>query len=333
MSAHFLQYRAAIALNNMATTLMRKGYFEMALSTLCDALKIIQKTAPSKDEDGTHATTTRSEQREVGRKRRRRRRSASRTSPETIFDAASKRFSRVFHPTTVLSLSKGATILSEIEVDVLDDNDISGLQAAVRYGQSFAVVFPVRIVSYASWSWAAGRTHDEFVSTSRNVLAKQLGIILYNHGLAAFLVVRLRTTTTEQHFLWPPSLSSVLASGATHDVSLTGQRRRYMKNSQTSLRMAETTFSSSLLVQRQQDETDHSHCLSTGTIGSEQEYSVILLVAMTLQLQSSVFYVQGRTFEAHEAQDTVSLLFATIVHDHVFWVSLLAAVHPCAPLA
>ncbi|KAL7572976.1 hypothetical protein ACA910_007476 [Epithemia clementina (nom. ined.)] len=346
-SSHFLQYRAAIALNNMATTLMQKGCYEAASRTLSDSLKLIQMTNKEGEaEQGNDNDCARTTSGKRARSQARKSGCFTDRSPREIFQSASRRFSHhafqrhSIAPPVLRSSRKRTTTTTVVEVNPIDDDDIAGLQAAVRYGQSSAMVFPVRIVSFASWSSsscvvAAGENcmgDDTVAATTKDILTKQLGIILYNHGLAAFLVSMSSESSSTTN------MSTTIEQGNVLSLANNKMNRKYSKHSQKSLNMAETTFSLSLKLaghQQQQQQQHHHwqgphrHQLET----TEQDYSIILLIALTLNVEGSIFHAQGLTFHAKEAQHTASLLFSTFEKDYVFWDSILSEIHPCAPMA
>ncbi|KAL7560568.1 hypothetical protein ACA910_001434 [Epithemia clementina (nom. ined.)] len=168
------QYRAALALNNMATILMQRGCHGSALSTLRDSLTMIRVAfVPVVD-----ATTTKPE-----------------FCHRTMLRDACKRLSR--------SIKSKSQSFSMVEANPIDDDDVASLRSAVTYGPSSVVAFPIRI-SAASC-----------VELETREITKQFSIILYNHGLASFLV----------------SLESSRLKS-----------RKHMKRSQKSLKMAGTAL-------------------------------------------------------------------------------------------
>ena len=138
------EYRAALALNNMAATLIQRGCYGVAMTTLCDSLTMMQLAfvPDSKPRCGK--------------------------SQHNIFQAASSRYA--------LALKVRSIFLGHLEADPIDDDDVDRLRGAVRYGPSSTIAFPIKI---GAPSCDESEPHE---------ITKQFGIILYNHGLAAFLL-------------------------------------------------------------------------------------------------------------------------------------------------
>ncbi|KAL7562762.1 hypothetical protein ACA910_014368 [Epithemia clementina (nom. ined.)] len=285
------EYRAALALNNMATTLLEKKCFDAALCTFGDSLLMMQRAFVPPEQI--------QKQRE-NRKRRARRSSSSSSSSSTqgagtldpksssssssssssfsyeqVVQAASRRYAQALKQQDQVrssSIYKNTYLVvesSEIdkaqqpkvcEVTSIEDDDIPSLRAAMRYGPSSTLAFPIRIMTSSSSS--CDNAEDEMVE-----LTKQFGILLYNHGLASFLVS-------------------------------TAQQPRHLKRSQSSLQAAETTFLSALHMANQ---------------GGEQDTTLTrLLMALSLTVLSVVFQDQGKPVKVREAQQAVSSLCSTV---------------------
>jgi hypothetical protein len=164
-------YRTALALNNLAVKLMQIGHFIPALEALRESLFLMQTVFDPET------------------------RSPDSYSADT-FQVVSARY--------LGSLQYGPTVLSEIVVGPLGDEDLISLRAAVKYGPSASLFSPVLI------SESSCVENEEAAEISR-----QVGIIFYNEGLANFLL--------SNH----------------HRESKTG---RYLLASYKSLQMAEITF-------------------------------------------------------------------------------------------
>ena len=181
MSASPSTYRTALALNNMAVTLMKKHCFELALKTINDSI-LLMKSAFHSEAMGTH--------------------------PNDTFAAAYRRCSHA------LTMPDRGYMSGDVEVHVLDDEDYETLRSSVNYGPTSSIAFVVRI-SETLTCQSTGDSLD---------IAQQLGILVYNHGVASLLLSRHRSE---------------------------GKSGKYLQKSSKSLRMADCTFSSILKNQEQ----------------------------------------------------------------------------------
>ncbi|KAL7561333.1 hypothetical protein ACA910_018528 [Epithemia clementina (nom. ined.)] len=143
-------YREALALNNMAVTLMQNGCFEQASSTLSDSLALMQTAFVPQEQI---------------KKRR--------TGPS--FEKSSARCSESLSNSPSLSPSSS----NAAEIQPLNDEQISELRAAVNCGGAPSKVFPIRISEFSCWNDNKSETPE---------ITMQLGIILYNQAVANFLL-------------------------------------------------------------------------------------------------------------------------------------------------
>ncbi|KAL7574503.1 hypothetical protein ACA910_015863 [Epithemia clementina (nom. ined.)] len=110
--ASLVAYRTALALNNMAITLMKKECDELALKTFSDSLSLMKVAFYKKSETPVNAN-------------------------ETLKTA----YKRCTHALNMHESSNA----NEADIHVLDDDDFHALRSAVTYGPTSSVAFFVRI--------------------------------------------------------------------------------------------------------------------------------------------------------------------------------------------
>ncbi|KAL7569806.1 hypothetical protein ACA910_008820 [Epithemia clementina (nom. ined.)] len=121
------------------------------------------------------------------------------------------------------------------EVQVLDSDNIHGLEHLVHYGPNASIVFPIRIVSSST---SGGCNDVDEAATSE--LTTNLGILLFNHGLVNYLMA-------------PSSFSSSSTSKKERNDDKNGKskdknnNKKYgnkcmMERALKYLKMAQTTF-------------------------------------------------------------------------------------------
>lgn len=260
-------YRFALALNNNPVILLEKGCYEPALRTLNDSLSLMHRAFVPK---------------EVAKRRSRDDRGVE------LFDKASKRYSRALKSSV---MSKSVMV----EIEPLDDNDIPDLRAAVNYGPSSVVVFPVRISGFSC-------CENNVVESQE--LTKQLGIILYNLAVAKFL---LSNNITNNH---------------------KSPKKEYSKASvRKSLQMAQSSLSAAI-------KHDNKYCGDDDGFGPTAiaDSSVLLVMALTLNVSSSIFQSESLTGGSVEAQRAVSCICSD-VDEQEFLVTNLCRFPQCAPAA
>ena len=280
--ADYSAYRAALALNNLSVTMMHRGCFGPAVSTLCDCLTTMQLAfVPKAYRKARHHNST------VGTNTS----AILRARLNQIVVNASRRYRRTMK---LLSKRDGNslqdTAASFPEVVPLDNDDISGLLSVAQYGPSFSMVSPIRIVGVCDNAEGDQET-DEII--------KHFGIMLYNHGLASFLVA----TTTNKRSRNQPSLK--------HKKT----QNKYLQRSHKSLEMAERTL---LQVFAQGHESymngQGRHCRRPTShsppCSITEDSSVRLLLAITLNSLSTTLSMSdesnsvSRNVKPNEPQET-----------------------------
>ncbi|KAL7580624.1 hypothetical protein ACA910_002140 [Epithemia clementina (nom. ined.)] len=191
-------YRAALALNNMATTLMQRGCYSAARITLNDSLTMMQMpfvvAAPTTS--GSCCGGAAEGQQQQGPRRALARNNKISKSPEAVLRAASQRYCQAIsepkppRPLLVYTAASGcsSSFPWPVVVTPIDDDNVSDLRCAVVEkgpSQHHVMVFPIRMSGLSACDEAD--THE---------ITKQFGIILYNQGLVNFLLLYSLSTTT-----------------------------------------------------------------------------------------------------------------------------------------
>ena len=306
-------YRAALALNNMAVVLIQKGTFREAMHTLRDSLTLLQRafqpSSPEASRGQRRSTAT-------SCRRRRRRKEPQDTTTKTkypkknddndnnkcLFEAACQRYSKVLLPQGTSSASnKNTDHQDALEVTVVEDNELFSLLSAAMYGPSSTLWFPIRITSFSA---TCGTHNNDMLLLDPLEVTKQFGILLYNHGLATLLVAQTTPPTT---------LKSAACSKST---------KQYIRKSHKSLRMAQTCLVSSLttsttttlLATNQHGPLAGSASKSLDSFmdQNQDDGSVLLVTALTLNVQSLILESRHQSNKVQDAQRIVSNLCASV---------------------
>ena len=313
--------RAALALNNMAVVLIQKGTFREAMHTLRDSLTLLQRafqpSSPEASRGQRRSTAT-------SCRRRRRRKEPQDTTTKTkypkknddndnnkcLFEAACQRYSKVLLPQGTSSASnKNTDHQDALEVTVVEDNELSSLLSAALYGPSSTLWFPIRITSFSA---TCGTNNNDMLLLDPLEVTKQFGILLYNHGLATLLVAQTTPPTT---------LKSAACSKST---------KQYIRKSHKSLRMAQTCLVSSLttsttttLLATNQNGplagSSASKRLGSFMGQNQDDGSVLLVTALTLNVQSLILESRQQTCKVQDAQQIVSNLCASVDQQQEFF--------------
>ena len=248
-------YRTALVLNNQAVTWMQNGQFGPAMRIMCECLSNMQRAFVTTSSSSTHNKTLKQKKttrrtalhphEQYPRSKRKSKNHQNKNHknktaaigglPETLPSSSSRthvveRTTSKDHPDQKIKKNSHETIAPAptviMDVEPIEDTDIGRLLAMARYGPTTSMASPIRIVGAASC--------DE-----TDEIQKHFGIMLYNHGLASFLVsttIRPKQRRARTH-----------RDGTTSTTSSTYQRnadrhKKYMARSQKSLEMAEKTL-------------------------------------------------------------------------------------------
>ncbi|KAL7580623.1 hypothetical protein ACA910_002139 [Epithemia clementina (nom. ined.)] len=302
-------YRAALALNNMATTLMEQGCLVPALQTMGDSLTMMQlafvpQSASAVDAAATTtATTTRTSK-----------------SPEAIVQAATQRYSRTMtkkrktlkqqqqqqqqQESRSSSTYSFTSSYSLVKATPLDDNnnDTSELRCAVEYGPSHLVVFPIR---------TSGLVCDE---RDTHEITKQFGIILYNLGLANLLVSLQEKENNQKNH--NNHCHSQPHHQQQQQLQLQKQKQKQKKKHERALkflRMAKSTFVS-LLNDRCETDVENnndSHINNGPEQESLEDPILLLLAALTLNVMCIIFQSQSLSLSSSSLPSSSSSSFSS----------------------
>ncbi|KAL7561489.1 hypothetical protein ACA910_016288 [Epithemia clementina (nom. ined.)] len=241
-------YRAALALNNMAISLLESGCFELAAKTLSDGvtmMKLAFLTPKDDTNDGPLPAVAycheadKQEQSEQDREQQdepadqqKQEQKHILKAPERILHYASKRYSRALrrrHRCSPQTSPKAASTrrqsssdrLVQPDVQVVDAAHFMDLWHAVHYGPSSSVLFPIHI---------SETNRGEKQQDTCQEVVKNFGILLFNLGLANYLVSANATTKNE-------GKSDCCCKNSN----------KYLVRAKTSLRMAQKTFLKSIM--------------------------------------------------------------------------------------
>ncbi|KAL7561492.1 hypothetical protein ACA910_016291 [Epithemia clementina (nom. ined.)] len=242
-------YRAAMALNNMAVSLLEKGCPVMARIMLGDAVTWMQHlVGPS---SSTSSSSSFGSSRELPASQVR----GGPSSPEVIFQDASRRYSYALRqrlsspgtPSTSLTTTTGTGGLGRTagvvyQVETMDHDNFGALRAAVQHhpDPSVVVVFPIRFSGLISSSSPCGGCNDNDTTNPNEIkiaAAQTLGIVLYNLGLVNYVLASFTTSSSSRKKRKNPTGDRV---GSDHHS--VAAARRYLAKSQTALRLAKSTF-------------------------------------------------------------------------------------------
>ena len=310
-------YRAAVSLNNMAVTLLERGHYETALRTLNDCLTLMRIAfvamgpSSSLEQQEPQPELQHSEPQEPQHQE-------PQQQPQdykTIYSSASKRYIQTLyqqqpHPESVGDhRNPHSSRKSCAEVQGLDDQDetIPTLRAAVQYGPTSSLLFPIRLARHGGGGTCGCQSCAGAGSCQQQSgaeITQQFGIMLYNHGLAQWLVA--------QH----------------HHHHQTKKQEKYLDRCLRSMRMAKKTFLSALYSAGEQEQQqpsfqDHtdwnspsSETSSSGGGGGDNVL-VLLFLGLTLHVMTVVFQSrqsqqQYYRFKVQEAQLAVQSLCETV---------------------
>ena len=318
-------YRAAVSLNNMAVTLLERGHYETALRTLSDCLTLMRIAfvamgpSSSLEQQEPQPELQHSEPQEPQHQERQQ----QQQDYKTIYSSASKRYIQTLyqqqpHPECVgdhrnpHSSRKSKTLKSSfhsvlpcVEVQGLDDQDetIPTLRAAVQYGPTSSLLFPIRLARHGGGATCCCQSCAGAGSCQQSgaEITQQFGIMLYNHGVAQWLVAQ------QQH----------------HQ---TKKQEKYLDRCLRSMRMAKKTFLSALYSAAEQEQQepqpfqDHHDWDSpseTSSGGGGDNVLVLLFLGLTLHVMTVVFQSrqsqqQYYRFKVQEAQLAVQSLCETV---------------------
>ena len=323
-------YRTALVLNNQAVTWMQHGQFGPAMRTMCECLSNMQRafvTTSSTTHKKQKKTTRRTalhpqEQYPQSKHKSKNHQNKNHKNKTTVVEGLPEAHPSSSSHTHVAGRTKSkdhpdktnknshetiapaASVIMDIEP--IEDTDIGRLLAMARYGPTTSMASPIRIAGAASC--------DE-----TDEIQKHFGIMLYNHGLATFLVsttIRPKQRRARTH-----------RDGTTSTTSSTYQRyadrhKKYMARSQKSLEMAEKTlvlllaasnashskpWTDSVVLDQQQQQQENRGSIEDMPSPGVPDLSVFLLLALSLNSRC-VLWCQAAHDKPHYWQTKVPLV-------------------------
>ena len=232
-------YRAALSLNNAGAALLERGLYREAYKTLTESLLLVKQVFQGEQQEHK---SLHQEQPVMD---------DPRSLTSSFLRSAAVRLAGV-----PLKEERASSVVAD--VTIVEDADWCALRGAAVYGPSTSVVFAVRI-------------SEENLES----ITQHFGVLLYNHGMAAFLLNR----------------QLVLKQ---HDKK---KARSYLAKAQASWQMADRTLDSVLQTTNDEDDDDTSAAGDTSN-----QVQIILLSALVLHALSVVYRQQKNLIQAHEAQ-------------------------------
>ncbi|KAL7569809.1 hypothetical protein ACA910_008823 [Epithemia clementina (nom. ined.)] len=271
------------------------------MSTLCDSLKLMQIAfCGTTDSGSVHLSTTETPPTQEA---------ISSSSVEMILQKAIQRFSKASLRLKKKQKQKKQNPSTMVVVDVepLEEDDLAELLANARYGASFTMVNPIRIVSDAQEPQSANQQDQQ---EQCGTIARRFGIILYNHGLASWLLSLSSSCSASSAACCSPLSSPESSSSSPHqNEPLPRQnlkQQKYADRAQKSLQMAQQTFFSSWEQQEQQEDDQETSNSSSSSVW--EEMLVVLLAMLTVHVLSLLFQSQCRSMEFKEALQALAVL-------------------------
>ena len=239
-------YRAALSLNNAGASLLERGLYREAYKTLTESLLLVKQVFQGEQQE--HKSLHQEQ--------------PVMDEPQSLTDS----FLRSAAVRLAGPFKEERTSSVVVDVTIVEDADWCALRRAAVYGPSTSVVFAVRI------------SEENFES-----ITQHFGVLLYNHGLAAFLLNR-------QILLEQEDKNSKASSSSK-------KARSYLAKAQASWQMADRTLDSVLQTTNDEDDDDTSAAGDTSN-----QVQIILLSALVLHALSVVYRQQKNLIQAHEAQ-------------------------------
>ena len=248
LSSHHQQhsYRAALSLNNAGASLLERGLYREAYKTLTESLLLVKQVFQGEQQE--HKSLHQEQ--------------PVMDEPQSLTDSF-LRSAAVRLAGVPLKEERASSVVAD--VTIVEDADWCALRRAAVYGPSTSVVFAVRI------------SEENFES-----ITQHFGVLLYNHGLAAFLLNR-------QLLLEKQDKNSNASSSSK-------KARSYLAKAQASWQMAHRTLDSVLQTTTEEEEDD------TSAADTSNQVQIILLSALVLHALSMVYRQQKNLAQAREAQ-------------------------------
>mmetsp|Transcript_16058 Transcript_16058/g.44198 ORF Transcript_16058/g.44198 Transcript_16058/m.44198 type:complete len:315 (-) Transcript_16058:64-1008(-) len=275
-------YRTALALNNVSVSLLHNGCPQEALKTSSDALSILQKTLKSNHSaDGT-ARAQKAAEKHQQVLCQATQQQPQQQDPPPQDDKTTE--ARCRTQASSQKKSRMSFFCSGLEVNELDDDDISSAKYIARYGPSTTIFFPIRICESLSVD-----DQDDIIQQSE--IARHLGIILYNNGLLRYIV-------------------------AIHHESKETEKAALLSDSIKSLSFASRAFFRGMENTNNADKDVVRYSAASFLDLQMDDIPCLLLSIITLNCLSQVFRTVRKGQKAENAQQSASdLLAAFLVHE------------------
>ena len=196
-------YRAALALNNMAISLLERGDYQDATKALGDSLTLLKLSF--------HPAASHHDEQQGAVDNWKRLNHQTKVSQEKLH-ATEQRLAESFRFGRNLSHHQG-------QIHPLEEEDFAIMRSAIMIGSSHGQFYPVRVRD-SQFSTSTCYAEDSSCwSQSQMDAERQFGIVLYNHGLAHLLrFLREEQSSPYRHSL---AVNKTLSPDRLHNRSLT----------------------------------------------------------------------------------------------------------------